>query len=95
MRRTPTPEQQYADQLSRCDHIPFMHCVLSNRFECLCGKTSIPIGDTCPSTACLCGRPKAPAPVCDCIASGNAAKPKQHGADPHAKNCNVYTGRTT
>lgn len=27
---------------------------------------------------------------CDCIASGNAEKPKQHGADPHAKNCNVY-----
>jgi len=30
---------------------------------------------------------------CDCITSGNAAKPKQHGADPHAKNCRVYTGR--
>ena len=29
---------------------------------------------------------------CDCIASGNAAKPKQHGADPHAKNCAVYRG---
>jgi hypothetical protein len=27
---------------------------------------------------------------CDCIESGNAAKPKQHGADPHAKNCAVY-----
>jgi hypothetical protein len=27
---------------------------------------------------------------CDCIASGNADKPKQHGADPHAKNCAVY-----
>src|SRR3990167_4455471 len=30
---------------------------------------------------------------CDCIASGNAAKPKQHGADPHAKNCAIYTRR--
>ena len=28
---------------------------------------------------------------CDCVASGNAAKPKSHGADPHAKNCAVYT----
>lgn len=28
--------------------------------------------------------------ACDCIASGNALKPKQHGADPHAKDCNVY-----
>ena len=27
---------------------------------------------------------------CDCITSGNANKPKQHGADPHAKNCNIY-----
>lgn len=27
---------------------------------------------------------------CDCIASGNVDKPKQHGADPHAKNCGVY-----
>lgn len=33
--------------------------------------------------------PRAP---CDCITSGNPAKPKQHGADPHAKNCAVYTG---
>lgn len=38
--------------------------------------------------------------LCDCIASGNTKKPKQHGADPHAKNCRVYqtpmtiTGRT-
>lgn len=31
-------------------------------------------------------------PICDCAASGNAAKPKQHGADPHAKNCAVYIG---
>ena len=31
--------------------------------------------------------------VCDCIASGNEEKPKQHGADPHAKNCKVYTTR--
>ena len=29
-------------------------------------------------------------PLCDCIVSGNALKPKQHGADPHAKNCTVY-----
>lgn len=28
--------------------------------------------------------------LCDCVASGNAEKPKQHGADPHAKNCRVY-----
>jgi hypothetical protein len=32
------------------------------------------------------------AAACDCVASGNAAKPKQHGADPHAKNCAVYGG---
>jgi hypothetical protein len=32
-------------------------------------------------------------PKCDCIASGNAAKPKQHGVDPHAKNCAVYIRR--
>lgn len=32
-----------------------------------------------------------PAMKCDCAASGNALKPKQHGADPHAKNCAVYT----
>lgn len=31
---------------------------------------------------------------CDCIASGNHDKPKQHGADPHAKNCRVYTDVT-
>lgn len=31
--------------------------------------------------------------VCDCITSGNTLKPKQHGADPHAKNCAVYTRR--
>lgn len=30
--------------------------------------------------------------ACDCIASGNKLKPKQHGADPHAKNCRVYGG---
>lgn len=28
---------------------------------------------------------------CDCVTAGNQAKPKQHGADPHAKNCAVYT----
>ena len=28
--------------------------------------------------------------ACDCVASGNVAKPKQHGADPHAKNCAYY-----
>lgn len=28
--------------------------------------------------------------TCDCIASGNREKPKQHGADPHAKNCAIY-----
>jgi hypothetical protein len=27
---------------------------------------------------------------CDCIASGNTEKPKQDGADPHAKNCAIY-----
>jgi hypothetical protein len=27
---------------------------------------------------------------CDCIASGNTNKPKQHGADPHAKTCESY-----
>lgn len=32
--------------------------------------------------------------LCDCIASGNQNKPKQHGADPHAKNCAIYI-RTT
>lgn len=32
-------------------------------------------------------------PRCDCAASGNAMKPKQHGADPHAKNCAVYLHR--
>ncbi len=32
--------------------------------------------------------------VCDCAASrGNDAKPKQHGADPHAKDCRVYANR--
>lgn len=35
---------------------------------------------------CTCG-------VCDCAASGNTKKPKQHGADPHAKNCDVYLRR--
>ena len=28
---------------------------------------------------------------CDCAAAGNVAKPKQHGADQHAKGCAVYT----
>jgi hypothetical protein len=32
-------------------------------------------------------------PACDCIASGNVNKPKQHGADPHAKNCAIYIER--
>jgi hypothetical protein len=32
--------------------------------------------------------------ACDCEASGNAAKPKQHAADPHAKSCAVYTAPT-
>jgi hypothetical protein len=36
------------------------------------------------------GKPETAPPTCDCIASGNALKPKQHGADPHAKNCAVY-----
>jgi hypothetical protein len=27
---------------------------------------------------------------CDCWTSGSDRKPKQHGADPHAKNCAVY-----
>lgn len=58
-----TPEETYDDQLRRCDHVPFLHGMLGNRFECLCGKTSIPIRDLCPSPACLCGRPKACAHV--------------------------------
>ena len=29
--------------------------------------------------------------ACDCEASGNTNKPKQHAADPHAKNCRAYT----
>lgn len=33
------------------------------------------------------------ATTCDCIASGNQDKPKQHGADPHAKSCAIYTTR--
>ncbi len=28
--------------------------------------------------------------ACDCETSGNVLKPKQHGADPHAKNCAIY-----
>lgn len=28
--------------------------------------------------------------LCDCIASGNTSKPKQHLVDPHAKNCRIY-----
>jgi hypothetical protein len=28
--------------------------------------------------------------LCDCETSGNPDKPKQHGADSHAKNCHVY-----
>ena len=28
---------------------------------------------------------------CDCITSGFVNKPKQHGVDPHAKNCIFYT----
>jgi hypothetical protein len=31
------------------------------------------------------------AALCDCEASGNNNKPKQHGADLHAKNCRVYS----
>lgn len=46
------------EQLATCDHVPFMHNVLNHRFECLCGKTSLPIADRCPSPACTCGRPK-------------------------------------
>jgi DNA helicase-2/ATP-dependent DNA helicase PcrA len=30
--------------------------------------------------------------ACDCAASGNAQKPKQHGADAHAKNCASLIG---
>lgn len=30
--------------------------------------------------------------LCNCIAMGNPNKPKQHSADPHAKNCGVYQG---
>jgi hypothetical protein len=36
------------------------------------------------------GDRREPLRQCDCIASGNAKKPKQHGADPHAKNCAIY-----
>lgn len=32
-------------------------------------------------------------PACDCAAAGNLEKPKQHGADVHAKTCAVYTRR--
>ena len=28
--------------------------------------------------------------ACDCIVSGNPLKPKQHDADPHAKDCAIY-----
>lgn len=31
--------------------------------------------------------------LCDCVTSENSNKPKQHGADPHAKNCAVYGGK--
>jgi hypothetical protein len=31
-----------------------------------------------------------PRNACDCITSGNVEKPKQHGADSHAKNCAIY-----
>lgn len=34
-----------------------------------------------------------PRPACDCIVSGNVNKPKQHGADAHAKNCAIYQTR--
>jgi len=32
---------------------------------------------------------------CDYITSGNADKPKQHGADPHAKTCAIYAAPQT
>lgn len=32
---------------------------------------------------------------CDCIESGNEEKPKQHGMDPHAKNCNYYLNQVS
>jgi hypothetical protein len=45
-------------QLANCNHRPFIHNILNDRYECLCGQTSIPIKDVCPSIACTCGRPK-------------------------------------
>jgi hypothetical protein len=33
-----------------------------------------------------------PPPACDCIVSGNTAKPKQHEGDGHAQNCQTLRG---
>lgn len=46
------------EQLKKCKHRPFLHNMLNNHFECLCGQTSIPIADKCPVIECLCGREK-------------------------------------
>lgn len=47
----------YDEQLDRCDHVPYIHNVLADRFECFCGKTSLVIIGRCPvKPPCLCAR---------------------------------------
>lgn len=50
--------REFEAQLAACNHKPFLHNLLADRFECLCGRTSLPIGATCPVPQCLCKRPK-------------------------------------
>lgn len=33
------------DQIRACDHVPFIHDLLSDRFICLCGKTRAAVPD--------------------------------------------------
>jgi hypothetical protein len=39
-------------QMAECDHRPFIHNLLSDRWECLCGKTMEPVPADCPCLRC-------------------------------------------
>jgi hypothetical protein len=43
----------FDEQSAACDHVPYIHDVLSNHWQCLCGQTSTPVTTVCPSAVCV------------------------------------------
>jgi len=40
------------EQIANCDHVPFIHDLLSGKWVCLCGKTRLPVPPDCPCLKC-------------------------------------------